>query len=1358
MIIKKAGGKRPLSEKPNRSVSARDLSIITRAESTKEQLLRLQPIKDTDSINLLGLRENDRKRYIMPHQIVLNEHIYSDDKNIDTGKPRVLISNHSRRTITLPRIIYCDEGYNTHKYNVLHSINKWANSRKGNLISAVDSNRQKLLTRPSPILICSKKFPGFCKELTDSSGPEISTTVTRSKHIYSRQNGTCDKDIQNEIPSTIHDTNFIKRPKMSPNSLIKQTKTARMHSNFSPQSKQPLFTPNNQPSQHIHKIIEKHEEEHTERISSYHRHEQDILDRPLEKPPTLTEHENHQLPKQLMQIDNQDIDHESVFQGIQPPDYYKSNASQTESSWTNASQQNVLVIPKYRLPSQVKSTDDIDSQSNPTQSETIYGNILSFERRLLPESGNDSFAILPLHYCASDDTVLQSSGDSESTRLSSISIPLLSTDMTTEQSTDTPTHQIKQSINERLSCDTPISPMASRIPTALPSLKHTNYRRNEVQHGCVSPPFPVQPSVPPSKLISSNYDLFSPSKEKPKHRVNSPLLHIIDFNSALVQCNTGVRDCSSKRFTTRSLSAFRSQIQMQSKTNYTVSRLQERGAQNFYRKPDPIKLAGLIVHSLIAIEPIFSQNTAYIRPIDSPTLPAPLAPISSEVNHATSLPDVQGSSVPQKRESSINVGISRYPLQLHAFIEKSTSITKPILQRQRTRTAPSTSGTQTTSFPRLCCYKLRSASARIPVTRVEPLFSDLISFRPHTAPALSPLSPCSPTDIKLLYNTPMTIGKENIIKSIKGVSSPHTMRGIRIFPEDLSDNQLINSHIEYHTPHVPLKLTQSIYAPMKVPTTEEQISMMCDVVSARNNALTDEDIEEMKQIFYNTSHDSASSPYAQHLVTPNQQNYVTRLFKGIRKDAYIRQTYGIDKIKRGLNMELYKRIKHSEGDAVIHKIRGVQPDTDSSSPDGFEPPDFRVLVNETNSPQNLSAATNRNLKTVKAFLYTPSSSHLEDSPSTDCPKKEQDSTSNKVIGETDSGKAIVKTPIHNPVISILNKSLTVDPNKLTSAPSQHLRRCMTTNTSLSHSGMIIDSIAYLHTYTPNLHVPPYKYRIAKSTPLNITPRDSKLTKILKEELNKHNHASFRISHPMSHTRSFSFSSKPATCSTLVKTALTIDDCGSQIILDDQETATAHDCLIQLADVLRETRRSIDKVKDEEMVSEVPDNGKDALDEDQHVYQNSDTVSSDSTPLVIYTENEPNNDESTVKNVTYAPSEHVIDPPEKQPPNLSLEKHNAYSHRRAIPGDKTVSNRKACRRFYKEAIIDRDIGRIYRTYTKVTPQPRLCTTTQLSYEKLLSRPLTVSKEKVTEKAGFYQAETRRINQVIPSFGTHISYLH
>lgn len=1264
--------------------------------------------------------------------------------------------------------MYCDEGYGTHRYNVLHSVNKWVDERKGGLLPVADPSRQKLLARPSPILACAKNSPDLYKELADSSGQAISTIAPQPRNFYLLQNEARDRELQKEILSTLQDVNLVKRPNMSSKSLISQARSTGRQSILPLQSKQPLVITSSSVSQDMHKILENRKETYVEHVSSCSDSEQGALERLLKKPLTLADHKRRQLSKQATQMDNQDLEHESIFQGIRSPDYHELSASTTENSWTDASQQNLLNECEYSLHTQVKSPDDVHSQSNPTQSETIYGNILSFERRLLPESGNDSFAIHPLQYYTSGDMTLQSCENSESTRLSAISIPLLSTDTPTEQSSDVSTHCISQHIGTRLSCDAPISPMASRVPTATPPPTHAEHGSRRIPHICISPPLSIQPSVPPSKLLSSQYDPSSPAKEEAKPRLRHLLRYAIDSNSSSVQHNTKIWGRFPKRSTSRSFSAPRTQSQTQSQTTHVASRLQERGAQNFYRKPDPTKLAGLIVHSLVAIEPISFQNTAHMMPTDSMILPAPLAPISSKVNHAGSLTDVHGVSVPQKYTPPINVGMSRYPPQLRAFIKASTSSTKSVMQRLRTKIAPSASSRLTTTLPKLRCYKLRSVSARTPITHVEPLRSDPLSFRPRTAPALSPLSPHSPADIRLLYNTPMTIGKENIIRSVKDVSSPYSMHDVRIFPEDLSNSQPVNPLVEYQTPHAPPRSIRSVYAPMKIPSNEEQISTMCDIVSARTNALTEEDIEEIKQIFYNTSHDSASSLYAQQLAAPGQRNYVTRLFNDIRKDADIRRVYGIDKVKRGLNMELYKRIKHSNGDSVIHKVRGVQPDTDSSSPDGFEPPDFRELISETNSPEN-AAAADRNLKTIKAFIYTPSSSHLEESPPTDCSKDEQYEAHGTLLDRQNYIRATVKTPMHNPVISILKRFLVTAPNRLATAPSHNLRRDMAETSFLSKSGMMMDYIAYLHTYTPKLRAPPSHYRIAKSAPLNAAPRDSKLTKLLKEELNKQQHTSIGISRSVSCALSRNLSSRPATCSVLVKTLSTIDDAGSQVILDDQEdltdinAAAIGDCSVEPIAVLQETRRCVEEARGGEIVSEVlanrNDECRDIQDEDQCAHQNSDSLSSDSTPMVVFAEDEPDIDEATTKSVIHVPGGCANDSLEEPPPNPPLDKHDKYPRRKAIPGDKTVSNRKACRRFYKEAIIDRDVSRIYRTYTqRPTPQSRPCTAAQLNYEKLLSRPLTVSKEKIAERVGLHQTDAKRINLVTPSFGMQANYLH
>lgn len=1354
MIIKRAERKRPFSERPNRSFSAKEISTVAQDEPEREQVLRLQPIRGTDSIDLLGFRAKDQRRYVMPSQIVLNEHIYSDDKNISTGRHRFLVSNHSRRTITLPRVMYCDEGYSTHKYNVLHSVNKWSEDRKGSLRPVADPARQTLVARPPPILACTKKLPDFCKELTDSTEQEVSAVAPQPKSFYLLQNETRDREIQRGILGTLTDVNLVKRPKASIKGSGRVAKPVRKRSTLPLQYKPPLIIVNSSVSQHMHKTLEAQTEAYSKSISSCSDSEQDMLDKLSQKPLTLAEYEKRQLSKQTAEAAKQDLEHASAFYDAKSPNYHELNTSQTETSCTDAS--------RHTSRSQTTSPDDVCSRSNPTQSETIYGNILSFERKLLPESGNDSFAIRPLHYCTSED-MIRSCESSESTSLSSISLPLLSTDTPTDQSIDISDHKMDTPINARLSCDAPISPVVSRVPTATPPPTHTRRSSRRAPQICMPPPLAMHPSLPPSKLLSSRHDSDHTPREKTISQLRTPLNHIISGPTHMPSA-IRLRGYVSRQFALHSSSAPRPSARAQLQAEPKTSRLQERGAQHLRLMPDPTKLAGLIVHSLVAIEPISFPNAVQTLHTNILAPPVPLAPISSELHQAAPLTDVHGDFVPSKQSLPIKVGISRYPLQLQAFIRASTSDTKVTVQRSRIKTAPSTLSKQASGVPKLRCYKLRSISAYVPVSHLEPLCLDSSSFRPHTAPALVPLSPHSPASVKLLYNTPMTIGRENVIRSVTATSSPYTTHDIRIFPEDLSDGLATDTCIGYQTPHVPIRFVRSLYAPMKVPTNEKQVSAMCDIVSARTNALTERDIEAIKQIFYNTSHDSASSPYAQQVAIPDQRNYVAKLFTDVRKEAEIRRAYGIDRVKRGLNMELYKRIKRSDGDTVIHKIRGIQPDTDSSAADGFEPPDFRELTSETTSPRNATAIADKNLKAVKAFLYTPSSSPLEESLPTDYSKEDQHRIRNYSPQAPNVTEIMANTPTHNPVISILKRSSEPTQSRSLTAPAHNPHKGTARSPFNSQPAMMMDYIAYLQAYTPKFQGPPRYYRIAKSAPLNTAPRDSDVTKLLKEGFNRQNNTSFGISRPVSCTPSRNCSRKSATLPILIKATSKIDESGSQVLLDDHESLVVagaqmgHDQSIEPMVTLQENETITEEIENKDIVPEMLDNneGQEILTEESCAHPSTSAMQFEEALVATFVEDDPNIHKVPVKNVTAIPDECVTAPLGEILPDPPLNKHDERSRRRAIAGDKTISNKKACRRFYKEAIIDRDVSRIYWTYAqRTTARARPHTATELNYEKLLSRPLTVSKDRIIEKIDLYQTDAKKVGPATPSL---ISRMH
>lgn len=1328
MIIRRAERKRPLSERPNRSFSARDTGTVVHTEPEREQLLRLQPVKGDDSIDLLGLRTSGQKRYVMPSQIVLNEHIYSDDKNMDTRKPRVLISNHSRRTVTLPRVMYCNEGYSTTKYNVLHSVSQWREKRRGGMLSVAEPVRQATLGRPPPILTHANKPPEICEKSTDGSKQEVSTITPQPKSCRFHHKEARNREVHKNALYALKNVSLVRRAERPMRSMLHATTGVEQEGAFALQLKQPLVIAGSLGSQNMHDVLESQEETHTDTANSWPDPGQGTEEEFSHEPFATAKGKKSQSFKQPTKVE-----HASMLPGTASPSCCEENNSQAGSPCANMPQYTSSDKCGSHLFPQVKDLEDAFSQSNPTQSETICGNILSFERRLLPESGNDSFIIHPLQYYTSEDTASQSRENSESVHLSSISLPLLTTDPPTDTSSDTSDHFTDRPIDARLSYDAPISPVVSRVPTATPPPMHIEQKSSRTSYVCVSPPLAIKPSIPPSKLLTSQHGLSSPSQEEKMHQPRA----FLQSSFTHIQPGPSFRGRIPKRFTLSSPPALCSQTQLQ--VGPKASRLQERGAQNYHWMPDLTKLAGLIVHSLVAIEPIPFHNAAQPMPTDLPAPSVLRVPMPSEFQHVASQTDACGTVVPSKPPPPINLGISRYPPQLRAFIKASASGTKTELQRPRNKAASSTVSRRSSDLPKLRCYKLRSASAY--VSRTEPLRPDLLSFRPRTAPAFRMLPLHSPAHLRLLYNTPMTIERENIIRSVKDIPSPYVPSDIRIFPEDLSGTSPVDTRIECQTPHVSSRIVRSVYAPMKIPTKENQISTMCNAVSARTNALTEEDVKDIKQIFHNTSHDSALSPYAQRLVTPDQKNCVTKLFNDLRKDAEIRRIYGIDRVKRGLNMELYKRIKYSDGDTVIHKVRGLHPDTDSSAPDGFEPPDFRELTNEITSPQDATVEADRNFKAVKAFFYTPSSSPLEESLPTDRFEEAQHEGPHLSLAQNLT-EVVISTPTHNPMIGISKQALDVTPNRLLTTPLPNLRRSKTALPSRPHSNMMLDYIAYLQAYTPKLRAPPQRHHAAKSAALNTTAYDSHLTKLLKEGLNRQRCASFGISRSLSCAPSCTRSKEPARPPVSARTASRIDTGSSQVILDDHgcltstDRPTVHNHLVEPVTVLQTGDEVTREAKDDEATLNVPvSDGCKQVFEDPHGCQNLDPVSLQEAPTNVFAEHDSD--------------KRITNTLEKLPPNPPPDKHDRGLRQRAVAGDKTVSNRKACRRFYKEAIIDRDVGRVYRGYAQCTAlRLHPFTPAQLNYEKLLSRPLTATKETIAKKLTLYQIDTKEIAPVTP----------
>ncbi|EFO65475.1 Hypothetical protein GLP15_5149 [Giardia lamblia P15] len=1347
MIIRKAERKGPFSERPNRSFSARDMSTVVQTEPDREQLLRLQPVRGDDSISLLGLRTSDQKRYVMPSQIVLNEHIYSDDKNVNTKKPRVLISNYSRRTVTLPRVMYCNEGYSTTKYNVLHAVNQWKEKRKGSLLPVAGPIRQTLLGRSPPILVHANKLPGPFEETTDGSKQEISTIIPQPKGCRFHRKETHNREIQKHAFYALKSTALAKRAERSMRGTHHAIHSMDEKNAFTLQLKQPLIMAGSLILQDMHEVLEAQEEIYTDAANSCPALDRDTKEGFSHEHFISVEPEKSQLLNQPTNVERA-----SILSGASSPDCCEENASQTESPCVDMPQYNSSDKCEPHLYPQTRDLEDTLSQSNPTQSETIYGNILSFEKRLLPESGNDSFVIHPLHYYTSEDIVLQSRENSESVHLSSISLPLLETDTPMDTSSDTSDHLTDQPVDARPSYDVPISPVVSRVPTATSPPTRLEQRSSRTSYVCMSPPLAVKPSIPPSKLLTSQHALSSPPQEELIHKPRALLQPISASSSTHMRPGIPIRGRIPKRLTLYNPPTFCSQMQQ---AGPKASRLQERGAQNYHWMPGPIKLAGLTVHSLVALEPIPFHSAAQLMSTRLLAPPAPCVSIPSELQHTASQTDVHGAAVPLKPPPPINVGMSRYPPRLRAFIKASASGTKTELQRPHTKVVPSTLLRRASDPPRLHRYKMRSASAYVP--RSEPLRPDLLSFRPRTAPALGMLSPHSPAHLKLLYNTPMTVTRENVVRSVKDAPSPYVPSDIRVFPEDLSGTSPADTRIECQTPHASSRVVRSVYAPMKLPTKEKQISTICKVVSARTNALTEEDMEDIKQIFHNTSHDSMSSPYAQHLVTPDQQNCVRKLFNDIRKDAEIRRIYGIDRVKRGLNMELYKRIKYSDGDAVIHKVRGLHPDTDSSAPDGFEPPDFRELTTETTSPQDATAEVDRNLRAVKAFLYTPSSSPLEESLPTDHSKEAQHGGHHSPQARNLT-EIMASTPTNNPMINVLKQSLGVTPNRLLTTPLPNLRGSKALLPSRPYSSMMLDYVTYLQVYTPKLRAPPEHHHVTKSAPLNAATYDSHLTKLLKEGLNRQRCASFGISRPISCAPSCTSFKKLTRLPISARTTSKVDTGSSQIALDDHECLTSagrpivHNHFVEPVIVLQADKEVTKEARDDEVMLDmlINDDWKQAF-EDPHRHQNLGPASLREASTEVFAGRGADTNEAPVQSLMHPSDRHITDTLEELPPDPPPDKHDGCPRRRAVAGDKTVSNRKACRRFYKEAIIDRDVSRIYRTYAQYTA-PRLCplAPARLNYERLLSRPLTVTKETIAKNLAFYQTDMKKITPVTPLF--------
>ena len=328
------------------------------------------------------------------------------------------------------------------------------------------------------------------------------------------------------------------------------------------------------------------------------------------------------------------------------------------------------------------------------------------------------------------------------------------------------------------------------------------------------------------------------------------------------------------------------------------------------------------------------------------------------------------------------------------------------------------------------------------------------------------------------------------------------------------------------------------------------------------------------------------------------------------------------------------------------------------------------------------------------------------------------------------------------MIGISKQALDVTPNRLLTTPLPNLRRSKTALPSRPHSNMMLDYIAYLQAYTPKLRAPPQRHHAAKSAALNTTAYDSHLTKLLKEGLNRQRCASFGISRSLSCAPSCTRSKEPARPPVSARTASRIDTGSSQVILDDHgcltstDRPTVHNHLVEPVTVLQTGDEVTREAKDDEATLNVPvSDGCKQVFEDPHGCQNLDPVSLQEAPTNVFAEHDSD--------------KRITNTLEKLPPNPPPDKHDRGLRQRAVAGDKTVSNRKACRRFYKEAIIDRDVGRVYRGYAQCTAlRLHPFTPAQLNYEKLLSRPLTATKETIAKKLTLYQIDTKEIAPVTP----------